>query len=187
MNRKIIISLALSLAFPTLLHAQDTPIVAVAVNEFSIQQTANGKFKLYDPTSQKVIIDGADSIIRKQYFPYYIVKNNKRGVLNYLGHPYIPIEYGKLESLSPFFLLAEKNGKKGIIKKGGTTILDTIYDEIKDEGFSWSDQGRFHVRKGDKWGICNGDGKYLADLKYDEMHDLTPHPCLLRLLPDFRR
>lgn len=168
MKRNIIFSLAFSLALPTLLHAQGD-IKIVAADAFRTEHTANGKLKLYNEITQTVAIDQADSIVRTRYLPFYIVKQGKKGVLNSHGHVQIPIEYDHIESLSPFFTLVEKGGRKGIYNKDGVKILDTIYSDIRNEGYNWSDEGRFHVKKDGKWGICNEHGRYLAEPKYDEI------------------
>lgn len=168
MKRNIIFSLAFSLALPTLLHAQGD-IKIVAADAFRTEHTANGKLKLYNEITKTVAIDQADSIVRTRYLPFYIVKQGKKGVLNSHGHVQIPIEYDHIESLSPFFTLVEKGGRKGIYNKDGVKILDTIYSDIRNEGYNWSDEGRFHVKKDGKWGICNEHGRYLAEPKYDEI------------------
>lgn len=152
---------------PTLLPAQNIERMAVAVYEAEIQKTADGKMSLYDGITRKVIISGADSIVKKKNLPFYIVKAGKRGVYSGSGSVLIPIAYDRIESLSPFFTLVEKGNLKGIYNNKGQKVLDTLYDELRNEGYNWSDKPHFHAKKAGKWGIYK-DGKWVVNPIYDE-------------------
>lgn len=151
------------------LRAQEYRVaIAVARIDNTIKKAPNGKYQLWKHPDS-LLIDNADSIVFKKREWYYIRKDGRQGLYDRDGKVVIPIEYNRIEQLSGYLFLIEKDGKKGVFNTDGRKILDTIFDEIENKGYEWSDKARLYVRKNGKYGLCNERGEYLAQPIYNEI------------------
>jgi hypothetical protein len=118
---------------------------------------------------------------------YYIVKKNSRfGVLNYNGEIVLPAEYSALSPVSltessAKYLLAVKNGKKGIIDMStGKPRFDFVYDDlIAARRNNYTSVETFNntiiAMKNGRYGMIDMSGSVLLPFEYDDLESLNSY------------
>jgi hypothetical protein len=148
---------------------EDSVSVSYSLLEMRLVRKA-GKIGFVDSAGKEIIPCVYDSIVNCDY------DNDQAGGVSYF-------------SGSPGYCIAkvQKDGKWGIINSKGNVIIPCTYDGIRDfnfhktgrvEGpyidfFSWRDGKKNSmavVRKGDKWGLINKQGKVFLRCLYDEIY-----------------
>ncbi|MDC0231158.1 WG repeat-containing protein [Aureispira] len=108
---------------------------------------------------------------------YRIKENGKWGLLNGDLSDWIPVKYDQLNYVSKsyqHYISLQLNNKHGVLNVNGEVILEAKYDEIGFDGF------RYKVRKDNKWGLMDKNGKELISICFDKIkhHEYISHTNL---------
>ncbi|MEC4050086.1 WG repeat-containing protein [Flavobacterium sp. SUN046] len=113
------------------------------------------------PIYQSICKSGIDT-----YYKAY--KNNALEIINSNGEKIIESsEYNYLSKLNDF-LLARIDKKYGLININGETIIDFLYDSIKEYNIG----NTFIVKQNDKYGLINIKTGILLEIKYNRIEKI---------------
>lgn len=90
-------------------------------------------------------------------------ENKKLRIESYEGYPFTDFVYDSVGYTYDVIIVVKRDGKYGYFsKKGMKEVIPCVYDGADD--FDW---GLAPVKKGNKWGFINEEGKVMFDFKYD--------------------
>lgn len=99
---------------------------------------------------------------------------NLHGAFDFYGNQKIPFEYYYLTKGIFDEIIANKNGKMGVISEDEKVIIDFQYDDI-----TMFFNGLYLVSKGDKQGLFTQNGKKLLEVKYKDIFPMSAHSVLV--------
>lgn len=118
----------------------------------------------------KVITDIIYDEVTADGMSLIIIKDKKRGLMDYKGNILIPAEYDKLNDYSNGVYKALKDKKYGIISKEGKVLIPMEYDDINSFIFTFKDL--FTVEKEGKKGVVNRENKVIIPVEYKFVDDV---------------
>ena len=99
-----------------------------------------------------------------------VKKDDKYGLINYIGENILPCEYDEITALKGVknILLVKKAGNIGLVNEKGQTIINTEYKDILTlkEGYK---SEYIVINENDKCGLINTAGKILIEPKYEKI------------------
>ncbi len=144
-------------------------IVLMAIIACGILTFQNDK-EIADITIDKVSKELAESI--KRYDKIYsfheglarVCKDNKYGFIDKKGQEIISCNYDDADDFDGGIAIIKISGKKGGIDMHGSIVIPAIFDAI-----DWDSKDSLHpVKKDEKWGYINRQGKTAISFEYDE-------------------
>ena len=149
-------------------------ISAVSGIENAYKIKKDNKYGIID-NEGKIIIDCQYidiSILGKDNKSGYIVKNDleKYGIIDYSNNLVLEIKYDSIEKehTSDLYIVTE-SGTKKLIRKDGTEVLSTGFDEIV-EILQLEDNGIIFSKSG-KYGVMNLAGEVKIEATYDSLKE----------------
>lgn len=136
------------------------------VDKFNhLHVTKNGKKGVIDYNNNTIIPVESDKIVYISDREYCIVTvKNKVGLYDLNGQLQIPFNYDYLSiDTDDTYTIAEINNKKGLVKtKGGQTLIDSEYDEIR-----YLYTNFYHLKKDSIFQVFNVLANEFKRVKYD--------------------
>ena len=97
-------------------------------------------------------------------------EDGKSGIVNYSNQIVVEAKYDQIEKINGNDMYVVKQDKKqSLIKKDGTEILNTGYDEIK-QILKNADDGIIYT-KNSKYGVMKTTGEIVIDAKYEDLKE----------------
>lgn len=144
--------------------------------EKHLSETA--KFGLLDSKGQFIInFDNNYSFISVYNGIITVSKNDFYGIVNEKNEILIPVEYEDLCPINPSVIVATKKNKMGIINTKNEIKVPFIYDKIFQQNedipislvMFYDDIPYFIVKQGEKYGVINQKGEFIAGLNDDKI------------------
>ncbi len=134
----------------------------------------DGKFGLIDFKGKELLGCEYSSIsaLKGVKNSILIAKNNKYGLVDNIGVTIIEPEYKEIKPISDKYengyIVTTKDGKKGVIARDKTTVLEAKYQDIKQV----YGNGNYVVKENGKWEIVNSEGKIYLKGKFDNVKSI---------------
>lgn len=94
-----------------------------------------------------------------------VEENTKWGAIDINGNTLIEIKYDKIYAFSNGYAIYDLGGTYGYLSENGTEITEAIFNG----GKGFMEEGFAAVRKGDKWGLINTQGKIVIPIEYQSI------------------
>ncbi|MFP5438515.1 MAG: WG repeat-containing protein [Bacteroidia bacterium] len=131
--------------------------------------------------AEKVTTDIIYDEVSSDGMSLIVIKDKKRGLMDYKGNITIPAEYDQLNDYGNGVYKAVKDKKYGVVSRDGKVLIPLEYDNV--DSFAFTFKELFKVEKDGKKGVVNIENKIIIPIAYefvDDIHKLievvTPEP-----------
>lgn len=115
--------------------------------------------------AEKVATDIVYDEVGSDGMSLIVIKDKKRGLMDYKGDILIPAEYDQLNDYSNGVYKAVKDKKVGILNREGKVLIPLEYDSVDTFAFTFKDL--FKVEKDGKKGVVNRQNKVIIPIVYE--------------------